>query len=157
MHLSEPYVLTTDELVRFKLNLLDLKEGEELIDLGCGNAQVLVEAAKMKKIKGIGYELLPEAVSDALKNISDNDLHDQIEIITSNFNEADVSNADAIILYLTRFSLGEISLKLENELKPGARIVTHDFDIPAWKEEEKHEFKDAKGAMRQVYLYRVSK
>lgn len=157
MHLNDPYVLTSEEIVHFKLNLLDLKEDEQLIDLGCGNAQVLIEAAKMKKIKGIGYELLPEAVNDTLKNISDNDLQDQIEIITSNFKEADVSNADAVILYLTRFSLGEISLKLENELKPGARIVTHDFDIPAWKEEEKHEFKDAKRAMRQVYLYRVSK
>ena len=155
MYLPEPYALTPEDITDFKLNLLKLKEDELLIDLGCGNAHTLIKAYKLAEIKGIGYELRPEAINDARKNIALNNLEEHITIKEIDFLKANVSQADALFLYLTRNSLGKLSLKLEQELKPGTRVVTHDFDIPAWKEKEKHLFTNHIGAQIEVYLYIV--
>lgn len=155
MYLPEPYALTPEEITDFKLSLLNLKKDKLLIDLGCGNAHVLIKAHKLAKIKGIGYELRPEVINDARKNIALNNLEEHITIKEIDFLKANISQADALFLYLTRKSLGELSLKLEQELKPGTRIVTHDFDIPAWKEKEKHLFTNHHGVQIEVYLYIV--
>lgn len=155
MYLPEPFVHTDDQLTEFKLNLLNLKKGELLIDLGCGNAHVLIKACQLAKIRGVGYELREEAIHEARQNIAAHNLEDQITIKEESFYEADVSQADAVFMYLTRFSLGELSLKLEQELKPGTRVITHDFDIPAWTEKEKHIYRKPSGVETEVFLYEV--
>lgn len=153
MYLPDPYALTPEQLTDFKLKLLDLQEGEVLADLGCGNAHVLIHAYQLAKTNGIGYELRPEVIREARRNVQNHHLEDRIVIKEESFLDADLSEVDAIFLYLTRYSLGELSLKLEQELKPGARIVTHDFDIPAWKEKEKHQVMGPYGLIHDVYLY----
>lgn len=155
MFLPEPLAHSEDGVTDYKLNLLNLKEGDLLVDLGCGNAHVLVKAYQYFGARGIGYELRPEAIHAAHENINTHDLQEHITIKEENFHDADVSEADAVFIYLTRFSLGELSLKLEQELKPGARVVTHDFDIPAWTEKEKHIFTKPNGVEIPVFLYEV--
>lgn len=152
--LDEPYELTIDEVVHEKLALLDLQDGDTLIDLGCGDARNLIAATKLATINCFGYELLPKALEAASENIQKENLTDQIEIREKDFLDADVSKADALILYLTRFSLGQLSLKLENELPIGARIVTHDFDIPGWEAEKVVHYKSTKAIPFILYLYR---
>ncbi|MGH1384955.1 SAM-dependent methyltransferase [Kordia sp.] len=152
--LDEPYELTIDEVVHEKLTLLDLQDGETLIDLGCGDARNLIAATKLADIRCIGYEILPKALEASKKNIETSGLIDCIEIKEESFLNADVSEVDALILYLTRFSLGQLSLKLENELPVGARIVTHDFDIPSWEAEKVIHFKSTKAIPFTLYLYR---
>ncbi len=155
MYLAEPYVLSSENLIDYKLNLLNLKKGEILMDLGCGNAQVLIRAYQLAKTKGIGYELRPEVIKEAVQNIQNHHLEDDILIKEESFFNADLKQANGVYLYLTRWSLGELSLKLEQELKPGTRVVTHDFDIPAWQEKEKHQVLDEHGLEHEVYLYIV--
>jgi len=155
MFLPEPYISSEEAIVDFKLKLLDLKDDMLLIDLGCGNANVLIKACQLAKVRGVGYELRSEAVRDAHENIAAHGLQEQITIKEESFHDADVSQADAVIIYLTRFSLGELSLKLEQELKPGARVVTHDFDIPAWNVTEKHIYTKPNGAEIEVFYYVV--
>lgn len=152
--LGEPYELTPDKVVQEKLHLLDLQDGETLIDLGCGDARNLIAAAKLAHINCIGYELLPKAIESATENIHKENMSDQIEIIEEDFLNADVSKADALILYLTRFSLGQLSLKLEKELPVGARIVTHDFDIPAWEAEKEIKIRSTNSIPFTLFLYR---
>ena len=151
--LGEPYELTPDEVVLEKLRLLNLKDGELLFDLGCGDARSLIAASKMANVTCVGYDILPIALKAAYENVKKENASDYIEIRGEDFFDADVSKVDALILYLTRNMLGKISLKLENELPVGARIVTHDFDIPAWEAEKVIDFISSKAIPFRIYLY----
>ncbi|MEM6686773.1 MAG: class I SAM-dependent methyltransferase [Bacteroidota bacterium] len=155
IHLDDPYEITIDEVINEKLTLLALKDGETLIDLGCGDARVLIAACKVADVRCIGYELRPEALIAAKKNVQAAGLSNRIEIIEESFYNADLSKADALVLYLTRFSLGKLSLKLENELPKGTRIVTHDFDIPAWKADKVINYRNKNAIKFQFYVYTV--
>jgi SAM-dependent methyltransferase len=152
--LGEPYELTPNEVVLEKLRLLDLKDGELLFDLGCGDARSLLSARKIANVTCVGYEILPIALKAAAENIKKESASNTIEIREEDFFDADISKVDALILYLTRNMLGKISLKLENELPIGARIVTHDFDIPGWEAEKVIHFKSTKAIPFILYLYR---
>ncbi|WP_298418621.1 methyltransferase domain-containing protein [uncultured Kordia sp.] len=152
--LGEPYELTPNEVVLEKLRLLNLQDGEVLLDLGCGDARSLLAARKIADVTCIGYEILPIALEAAAENIKKENATDTIEIREEDFFHADLCKVNAIILYLTRNMLGKISLKLENELPVGTRIVTHDFDIPAWEAEKIVHFKSSKSIPFTIYLYR---
>lgn len=151
-HKAEPYYKTPENIILEKLNLLELKDGDTLIDLGSGDAKSLILACKIANVKCIGYEILPEALQEAEINIKGANLSDRIEIRNEDFTTADLSDADAIILYLTRATLGELSLKLENELKKGVKIVTHEFDLPAW-EIKKNVTHNHNGFINDIYLF----
>lgn len=151
--INDPYFSTPEDVVLKKLELLKLKDGETLVDLGCGDARHLIHACAIADVNCIGYEILHEAIHDAEVNIARADLKNSIEIKTDNFFHADISKVETVILYLTRCVLGEISLKLENELPIGARIVTHQFDIPAWKADKEIDFLQKNGQLEKIYLY----
>lgn len=151
--INDPYFLTPEDVVLKKLELLKLQDGDTLIDLGCGDARHLIEACAIANVNCIGYEILPEAINDARANIVKAGLENNIEIKTEDFFNADISKANTVILFLTRCVLGEISLKLENELPKGARIVTHQFDIPAWSADKEIDFLQKNGQLEKIYLY----
>ncbi|MDH7446985.1 class I SAM-dependent methyltransferase [Aquimarina sp. 2201CG14-23] len=151
---NDPYYPTPNEVVLHKLDLLALKDGETVFDLGCGDAIQLIMACTKANVQCIGYEIFPEAIKDAKINIQKADLSNQIEIREEDIYKADISNANALILYFSRSVLGALSLKLEKELPVGARIVTHQFDIPGWTEELKKEVMQKNGALETIYLYR---
>jgi precorrin-6B methylase 2 len=150
---NDPYFSTPKEVVLKKLELLNLKDGDVVVDLGCGDARNLIQACAIADVKCIGYEVDPDAIEDARINIENSGFSDRIEIKTADFYKADISEVDAVILFLTRNALGEISLKLENELKKGAKIVTHQFDLPAWSAEKTIEILQKNSALEQIYLY----
>ncbi|BDD05654.1 SAM-dependent methyltransferase [Aureibacter tunicatorum] len=154
LHTNDPYALTPMDIVKAKLDMLELKDGETLIDLGAGDGRSLILACQLADIKGVGYEISKEAQYIANQNIKEAGLDHKIKIIHENMLQADVSQADAVFLYLTRTMLGALSLKLENELKPGAKIVTHQFDLPAWTAVKEIEFQYSNCMSEPIYLYR---
>lgn len=151
---NDPYVLTHKELVRYKLELLELQDGEILVDMGVGDARSLIIACEMADVKGIGYEISPEITEIARKNVADAELSNRIEIINKSMYDADLSKANMVIIYLTRTMLGAISEKLENELPHGARIVTHQFDLPGWTAEKEIVVTYDGFRTEEVFLYR---
>lgn len=151
---AEPYCLSPLELVQQKIKLLNLVESDVLCDFGCGNAIQLIEACSLTKVsKCIGYELLPQAIQDAKINIEKSGYQKRIDLKELDFFKANISNVTAVILFLTRTMLGALSLKLEKELPIGARIVTHQFDLPGWKSEKKIAVNLANGTQENLYLY----
>lgn len=151
---NDPYYSTSTELITKKLELLQLKDGDHLVDLGCGHCEALISASSIADITCEGYEILPEVVEKANNDITNANLINKIQVHQKDFIEADLSKTTALIIYLTRSGLGHLSLKLENELPKGARIVTHQFDIPAWEAEEKIEFILSNGAVEMIYIYK---
>jgi len=153
---QEPYYHTPQGLVDFKLEQAELKAGDLLIDLGCGNAAVMIRAVQLYNVRAIGYEILPEALKDARKNIADAGLEKQIQLLDNDFREADISQANALVLYHGRNTLSMITQSLEDQFKTGTIIITHDFDIPGWTEEAHFNFEPQTGLPHEVYKYRVA-
>ncbi len=151
--LKDIYALTSGDLIDFKLKLAQIKPTDTVVDLGCGDAEVLIRAYQQYGSKGVGLEILPEALAHSRGKVESARLKEYIQVVDQNFMSFDYSIGDVYILYLNRNVLGQLSLKLENELRPGARVVTHCFDLPAWESKEYHVFKDSRDQSVDVFLY----
>ncbi len=149
----DPFYPTSEELVERKLDLLQLKDGDVVVDLGCGDARALIAACQRADVTCMGYETLDDVYAEAQQKVADAGLSDRIVLHQQDYHNADLSQASALILYLSRNLLGVISRKLENELAAGARIVTHQFDVPAWRIEEKRTVKLSNGSSETIFLH----
>jgi len=128
-----PYVATPVEVARQMLVLAEVKPGEIVYDLGSGDGRLVIMAAQEFGANAVGVELREDLVKQALEKVSELHLEGRIKIFQENFFEVDVSPADVVTLYLTTSANTKVKPKLESELKPGARVVSHDYEIMGWK------------------------
>ncbi len=150
----DPYVPTPYELVRAKLELAEVTEQDLVFDLGCGDARVLIVAAEEFGARGVGVEIQRDVVEHAWSEVADRDLEDLIEIRCEDYFQTDLSEADVVVLYLRTHSLHRLSEKLA-ELKPGARVVTHDFALAGLPLAEQVQHISRDGGVNSLFLYRV--
>jgi len=115
--------------------MADLKPGEVLYDLGAGDGRTLIIAAQEFGALGVGIELRDDLVKQAVKKIRKLGLEDRIKMIHGDLFKVDISPADVVYLYLTTSANEKVKPKLEAELKRGARVVSHDYEIIGWKAE----------------------
>ena len=128
-----PFVATPTPVVRQMLILAELKPGETLYDLGSGDGRAVIMAAKDFGAKSMGVELREDLVKRALGNIHELGLETKAQILQNDIFKVNLSQADVVFLYLTTSANEKVKPKLETELKPGARIVSHDYEILGWK------------------------
>lgn len=152
----DPFFPTQEELIDVKLDLAQIQPGEVVCDLGCGDGRVLFRAIERFDCKVVGVEIRKQLVEQARRKADELNASDRVQFICGEFADADVSAVDVLILYLSRGNLGQISLKLEQELKPGARIVTHGFDLPAWTADTEQQFLLADRSTVPVFVYKVA-
>jgi cyclopropane fatty-acyl-phospholipid synthase-like methyltransferase len=114
------------------LILADLKPGEILYDLGSGDGRAVIMAARDFGAKSVGIELRDDLIKKALTNINLSEIKDKTKIIQNDIFDVDLSVANVVFLYLTTSANERIKPKLEAELKPGTRIVSHDYEILGW-------------------------
>jgi len=127
-----PFVATPMPVVRQMLILAELKPGETFYDLGSGDGRTVIMAAKDFGAKAVGVELREDLAKKALNTIFELGLEERVEILQSDIFKIDLAQADVVFLYLTTSANEKIKPKLESELRPGARIVSHDYEILGW-------------------------
>jgi tRNA A58 N-methylase Trm61 len=115
------------------LVLSELRPGELIYDLGSGDGRVVIMAVQDFGARGVGVELREDLVKRAIEKISEFDIGEKVKIVQSDMFNVDLSHADVITLYLTTSANEKVKPKLESELKQGARVVTHDYEILGWK------------------------
>jgi predicted RNA methylase len=115
------------------LQLADLKPGEVLFDLGAGDGRSVIMAAKAFSARAVGVELREDLAKKVLSTIHDNGLADRVTIVNGDMFTVNLTSADVVFLYLTTSANEKIRPKLENELKTGVRVVSHDYEIVGWK------------------------
>ena len=121
------YVPTPPKVVEKMLDMAKVKKGDVVYDLGCGDGRIVVAAAK-RGAKATGWDIDPVRVSEAKENVKKNKVEKDAKIIQDDIFTLDLSGAKVITLYL----LPELNVKLIpqlEKLKPGSRIVSHDFDM----------------------------
>lgn len=128
-----PFVGSPLPVVRQMLTLAELKPGEMIYDLGSGDGRVVITAAQDFGAKAVGIELRGDLVKQALNKILELGLEGRVEILQSDMFNVDISSADVVSLYLTTSANQKVKPKLESELKHGARVVSHDYEIHGWK------------------------
>jgi predicted RNA methylase len=122
------YVGTAYDLVSRMLEIAQVKKDDLVIDLGCGDARMLVLAAQKYGSHGIGYDIDPDMVRASRRNVEKNHVEDLVKIIQADIFTVDISKADVLPLYL----LPEMNLRLLPQLetlKPGSRLVLHNYDL----------------------------
>ena len=128
-----PFVATPLPVVRQMLILAELKPGETFYDLGSGDGRAVIMAAKDFGARSVGVELREDLAKRALGNIQELGIEMKTKILQDDIFKVDLSQADVVFLYLTTSANEKIRPKLEAELKTGARIVSHDYEILGWQ------------------------
>ncbi|HTR38633.1 MAG TPA: class I SAM-dependent methyltransferase [Bryobacteraceae bacterium] len=146
-----PYVVSPQEIVDRMLELADLKPGETLYDLGSGDGRILVTAVTRFKAKAVGVEISDELVKNTNERIRKLGLADDARVIHGDMRNVDLSPADVVTMYLATDANAELRPNLEKYLKPGARVVTHEYAVPGWK--PKLVDKDPEAHGHTLYLY----
>ena len=144
------FVPTPQEVVDDMLRLAGVKNGDVLYDLGSGDGRIPITAAKRYGVRGVGIDIDPDRVTEALKNAKRAGVTKLVQFRLDDIFMADFREATVITLYL----LPELNVKLRPrllaELKPGTRIVSHQFDMGDWRPEKKLETNG-----RVVYFWTV--
>jgi len=131
-----PFVPTKQEVVEEMLRVAGVKPGDVVYDLGCGDGRIVITAAQKFGARGVGMDIDPERISDANWYAKRAGVESQVTFKLGDLFEAEVSEATVVTLYLLPEMNVRLKPKLLRDLKPGARIVSHDFDLgPDWKPE----------------------
>jgi predicted RNA methylase len=128
-----PFVPSPPQVIRQMLILAQLKPREVFFDLGAGDGRAVVMAAKDFGARAVGVELREDLVKKALSTVYESGLQDRVTIVNGDMFNVDLTSADVVFLYLTTSANEKVKPKLEVELKPGVRVVSHDYEIVGWK------------------------
>ena len=126
------FVPTPQNVVDKMLELVEVKKDDLVYDLGCGDGRIVVTAAKKFGCRAIGYDISPKRVKESLENVKKNNVGDLVRIEQQDIFTLDLSKANVITLYLLPSLNVKLIPQLE-KLKPGSRIVSHDFDMKGVK------------------------
>jgi SAM-dependent methyltransferase len=129
------FVPTPDAVVDAMLDMADVGPKDVVYDLGCGDGRIVVGAAVRGARRAIGVDIDPDRVREARARAKAAGVQDRVEILEEDLFEMDLSDATVVTLYL----LPSLNLRLRPKLlslKPGTRIVSHDFDMGDWKPDQ---------------------
>ena len=133
---TTPFVVSPDAVVERMLYLAQPKAGDRLVDLGSGDGRIVIEAAKRFGAKGLGVDIDPRLVNLARENARRAGVEALATFEVRDLFETDLRGVNVVTMYL----LPEVNLqllpRLIAQLKPGARIVSHDYDLGPWPFDE---------------------
>jgi SAM-dependent methyltransferase len=137
--LDVPFVPTDDAVVQAMLNLAEVGRQDVLYDLGSGDGRILIRAAKDRGARGIGVEIDPLRIADAMEEAGYAGVECLVDFIEEDIFTADFSAATVVTLYLLESINLQLRPRLLSQLRPGTRIVSHSFDMGDWKADERLE------------------
>jgi predicted RNA methylase len=144
------YVPTPQDVVDEMLRLAKVGKGDVLYDLGSGDGRIAVTAAKRYGIRATGIDIDPQRIQEANENARRNGVTQLVQFRLEDLFKANFSEATVVTLYLLPDLNVKLRPRLLAELKPGTRIVSHQFDMGTWPPERKLELNG-----RTIYLWTI--
>ena len=153
------YVPTPQSVVDKLLDVAKIKKDDLLYDLGCGDGRIVINAAKRFGIHAVGIDIDPKRVAESRANVKNNGVENLVTIEEKNIFDVDLSKATVVTLYL----LPELNVRLIpqlEKLRPGSRIVSHDFDMEGVEPEQTwtviaRDHREPKNREHYVYLWKT--
>ena len=146
------FVPTPHEVVEIMLRLADIKKNDIVYDLGCGDGRIVIAAAKKVGARAYGFDIDPEMVKKSQDNVRAQNIGHLVTIQEADIFDLDLSDASVVTLYL----LPELNVRLIpqlDKLKPGSRIVSHDFDMDGVIPDVEATVTRGDGGTSKVYLW----
>jgi predicted RNA methylase len=151
-----PDIPTPQSVVERMLEAGRIKPGDTVYDLGSGDGRIVIAAAQIYGAKAVGVELRPDLCEKARERVKSLGLEDKVSIMEGNALHVDLSAADVVTMYLMTSSNERLRPNLEHWLKPGARVVSNQFPVKAWKPAQIVRVKA--GSMEHtIYVYEIGK
>lgn len=128
-----PYVPTPQRVVEEMLRIAGVSRQDVVVDLGSGDGRIVITAAQKYGARGRGYDIDPQLVERSTAAARKLGLEQRVSFHGQDVLKADIGEATVVTLYLLPEMMHQLRAKLLRELKPGTRIVSHDFDFGDWK------------------------
>ena len=128
-----PWQPTDMKRVRRMLEMADIKPGEVVYDLGCGDGRIIICAAREFGARSVGVELNPWLYFLALLRVWVSGLSPRVKVIFGNLHQVDLREADVVTIFLYSHVNDLLQEKFQRELKPGARIVSYVWVLKNWE------------------------
>lgn len=148
-----PYVPTPHEVVEKMLELAQVGASDVVYDLGSGDGRIVIMAAQKFGARAVGVELNPELFKQSSERIAELGLEKRAKILHENMFDVSVRPATVVTLYLLTVVNERLRPMLEKQLRPGTRVVSHDFKVPGWEPQKVVEVTSNNGLTSTVYLY----
>jgi SAM-dependent methyltransferase len=127
-----PYVPSPDSVVSDMLKLAEVGSKDFVIDLGSGNGKIVLTAAKVFGASGFGVEIQDNLVKQSNEAAKAQGIADRVKFITADLFKTDISQATVLTMYLLPNTVNMLKDKLLAELRPGTRIISHDYPLAGW-------------------------
>jgi protein-L-isoaspartate O-methyltransferase len=150
-----PFVVTPADVVDRMLRLARVEPADIVYDLGSGDGRIVIAAARSFGARGVGIDIDPALVAQATANARAAGVADRVTFRVEDAMTANVSDATVVTLYLLAASNVKLRPRLQAQLRPGSRIVAHNFGMGDWEPETVDTFRDAGGATRTLYLWTI--
>ena len=131
-NLDVPYVPTPYEVVMEMLRIADIGKNDVLYDLGSGDGRIVITAAKKMGCHAVGVDIDPRRIEESRENAVKEKVTKRVQFIQQDLFKADIHEATVVTLYLLQSVNLKLRPKLLRELKPGTRIVSHDYHMGEW-------------------------
>jgi SAM-dependent methyltransferase len=128
-----PYVPTPMNVVQAMLDIAKVGADDLVIDLGSGDGRIVIAAAKQRGARGFGVEIVPSLVNNARREAERQGVGDRVQFRAENLFITDIGKATVLTVYLYPNILQQLRPRIFEQLKPGVRIVSHEFDFGNWK------------------------
>lgn len=151
--LCVPHVPTPQAVIDRMLDLAQVRENDVLVDLGCGEGGIVITAAQQRGAHGVGVDLNPRRIAAANANAHSAGVTEKVRFTVADLFKSDVRDASVVTLYLLPGINRKLRPLLWRQLRPGARVVSHDFDMgPEWPAEKVEKIDDNKF----LYLWTIT-
>src|SRR3954463_13451885 len=127
-----PYVPSPQSVVSDMLRYADVGANDFLIDLGSGDGRIVLTAAKVFGARGFGVDIKEELVKRANEAAQQEGLAERVKFVKQDLFKTDISQATVVTMYLLPDTVNLLKEKLLTELRPGTRIVSHDYPLTGW-------------------------
>lgn len=148
--LDAPYVVTDYEVVDAMLAMAQVRPDDDVIDLGSGDGRILIAAARSHGARGLGVDIDPARIRESNENANAAGVAGRIEFRRQDLFETPLGDADVLTLYLSNDINRRLRPRILAEMRPGTRVVSHDFDMGDWRADQRHQVGSA-----NVYLWIV--
>lgn len=149
-----PWVPTPEKRILKMLELANIKPGDKVYDLGCGDGRMVHLASKVYGAKGIGVEFSPLVY--AMARVRNFILRSKSQLVFADFRKVDLSDAKVVMFYLLPQAVKNLKPKFERELKPGAKVISYAFEMEGWQTSH-FEPKDPAKNHAPIWLYEIQK